>query len=82
SATFPKPLRNLAKEHLSSSSVRINISRISSTYANIMQRVFKASPFNKKTALKEHINLLPACRMIIFVNSKRMANKLNDFLYN
>ncbi|GJC82897.1 ATP-dependent RNA helicase ded1 [Colletotrichum liriopes] len=82
SATFPKPLRDLAKEHLSSSSVRINIGRIGSTHANIMQRVFEVAPFDKKTALKEHINSLPACRTIIFVNSKRTADDLDDFLYN
>ncbi|KDN61868.1 putative DEAD/DEAH box helicase [Colletotrichum sublineola] len=82
SATFPKPLRDLAKEHLSSSSVRINIGRIGSTHANIMQRVFEVAPFDKKTALKEHINSLPACRTIIFVNSKRTVDDLDDFLYN
>ncbi|KAK2001220.1 DEAD/DEAH box helicase [Colletotrichum falcatum] len=82
SATFPKPLRDLAMEHLSSSSVRISIGRIGSSHANIMQRVFEVAPFDKKTALKEHINSLPACRTIIFVNSKRTADDLDDFLYN
>ncbi|WQF83221.1 Putative ATP-dependent RNA helicase DEAD-box, Helicase superfamily 1/2, ATP-binding protein [Colletotrichum destructivum] len=82
SATFPKPLRDLAKEHLSSSSVRINIGRIGSTHANIMQRILEVAPFDKKTALKDQINSLPACRTIIFVNSKRTADDLDDFLYN
>ncbi|OLN97264.1 ATP-dependent RNA helicase DED1-like protein 2 [Colletotrichum chlorophyti] len=82
SATFPKPLRDIAKEHLSASSIRINIGRIGSTHANILQRVFEVAPFDKKSALKDHINALEACRTIIFVNSKRTADELDDFLFN
>ncbi|KAK1717562.1 DEAD/DEAH box helicase [Colletotrichum lupini] len=82
SATFPKPLRDLAKENLSSSSVRINIGRIGSTHTNILQRVFKFDAFEKKEALKDQINSLPACRTIIFVNHKRTCDDLDDFLFN
>nr|XP_036588886.1 DEAD/DEAH box helicase [Colletotrichum truncatum]KAF6800528.1 DEAD/DEAH box helicase [Colletotrichum truncatum] len=82
SATFPKPLRDLAKEHLAISSVRINVGRIGSTHTNILQRVFEVAPFDKKSALKEHINSLAACRTIIFVNSKRTADEVDDFLFN
>ncbi|OHE96437.1 DEAD/DEAH box helicase [Colletotrichum orchidophilum] len=82
SATFPKPLRDLAKENLSSSSVRINIGRIGSTHTNILQRVFKVEAYEKNAALKDHINSLPACRTIIFVNNKRTADTLDDFLFN
>ncbi|TDZ51703.1 ATP-dependent RNA helicase ded1 [Colletotrichum trifolii] len=83
SATFPKPLRDLAQEHLSaSSSVRLNVGRIGSTHGNILQRILQVAPFDKRTALKDQINSIEACRTIIFVNSKRTADEVDDFLYN
>ncbi|CAI0651613.1 unnamed protein product, partial [Colletotrichum noveboracense] len=83
SATFPKALRDLAREHLStSSSVRISVGRIGSTHTNILQRVIEVAPFDKKSKLKEQIESLAACRTIIFVNSKRTADELDDYLFN
>ncbi|KAF6838877.1 DEAD/DEAH box helicase [Colletotrichum plurivorum] len=82
SATFPKPLRDLAQEHLATSNVRLNVGRIGSTHANILQRVLEVAPFDKKSALKVQINSIPACRTIVFVNSKRTADEIDDFLFN
>lgn len=82
SATFPKPLRDLAQEHLAASNIRLNVGRIGSTHSNILQRVIEVAPFDKKSALKEQINSLAACRTIVFVNSKRTADDIDDFLFN
>ncbi|EGY19747.1 hypothetical protein VD0002_g7139 [Verticillium dahliae] len=82
SATFPKDLRDLARSHLAASHSQINVGRIGSTHGNILQRVVEVLPETKRTVLKEVIEALDPCRTIIFVNSKRAADELDDFLFN
>ncbi|KAI1823686.1 P-loop containing nucleoside triphosphate hydrolase protein [Xylaria intraflava] len=82
SATFPTPVRQLAKQHLAENYVRIKVGRIGSTHESIKQDVVWVDPGSKKKALLDLLNSLPPARTIIFVNSKRTADELDDFLFN
>ncbi|KAM7221002.1 putative ATP-dependent RNA helicase [Rhypophila decipiens] len=82
SATFPKAARDLAKTHLAETHVRLRVGRAGSTHENIKQNIIMVDPPMKKKALFDLVNSLPPTRTIIFVNSKRAADELDDFLYN
>ncbi|GAW26156.1 putative DEAD DEAH box helicase [Rosellinia necatrix] len=82
SATFPTAIRKLATTHLAENYVRIKVGRVGSTHENIKQDVIFTEPSMKKQALIDLLYSLKPARTIIFVNSKRMADELDDFLYN
>lgn len=82
SATFPKPLRDLAREYLASNHVRFRVGRAGSTHGNIKQQIIPVDPSLKRDALMTALNSIPPCRTIVFVNSKRMADDLDDYLFN
>jgi ATP-dependent RNA helicase DDX3X len=82
SATFPKQMRDLAKEHLAHDHVRIRVGRAGSTHENIKQDIVWVEPHMKRQCLKDLLLSIPPARTIIFVNSKRAADELDDFLYN
>jgi ATP-dependent RNA helicase DDX3X len=82
SATFPKQARELAKTHLAETHVRLRVGRAGSSHENIKQTVIYVDPSLKKQALIDLIQSLPPTRTIIFVNSKRAAEEVDDFLYN
>ncbi|KAL7621099.1 hypothetical protein AAE478_008412 [Parahypoxylon ruwenzoriense] len=81
SATFPGPVRKLAKTHLAESHIRIRVGRIGSTHANIKQDVVFVNQNMKKKALSDLLMAAPAGRTIVFVNSKRMADELDAYLF-
>ncbi|KAJ8123671.1 hypothetical protein ONZ43_g431 [Nemania bipapillata] len=82
SATFPTAVRKLARTHLAESYVFIKVGRVGSTHENIKQDVIFVDPFMKKQALLDLLYSLKPARTIIFVNSKRTADELDDFLFN
>lgn len=82
SATFPKQARQLAREHLAMNHLRIRVGRAGSTHENIKQEIINVAPSMKRKALQEYLLSMPPARTIIFVNSKRSADELDDFLYN
>jgi ATP-dependent RNA helicase DDX3X len=82
SATFPKAIRELAKTHLAESHVRFRVGRIGSSHKNIKQNIIQVSNENKRKVLIDLLTTLDPCRTIIFVNSKRMADEIDDFLFN
>ncbi|KAI2639402.1 P-loop containing nucleoside triphosphate hydrolase protein [Xylaria nigripes] len=82
SATFPTPVRQLAKEYLAEKYIRIKVGRVGSTHGNIKQEVVWVNPENKKKALLDLMAFLQPARTIIFVNGKRTADELDDFLFN
>ncbi|KAI1300441.1 P-loop containing nucleoside triphosphate hydrolase protein [Xylaria venustula] len=82
SATFPTEIRKLARTHLAETHIRIRVGRIGSTHENIQQDVIFTDPFMKKQALLDLLYSKKPARTIIFVNSKRMADELDDFLFN
>jgi ATP-dependent RNA helicase DDX3X len=82
SATFPKKIRDLAKEHLSEEHVRFRVGRAGSSHANIIQKIYFVEPQLKRKALVDLMLDQEPTRTIIFVNNKRLADELDDFLFN
>ncbi|SPO00026.1 related to ATP-dependent RNA helicase [Cephalotrichum gorgonifer] len=82
SATFPKPLRDLAKLHLAANHVRFRVGRAGSTHGNIKQEVLYVDANLKRDALTTALKSIDPCRTIVFVNSKRTADDLDDYLFN
>ncbi|KAJ2894237.1 hypothetical protein MKZ38_007822 [Zalerion maritima] len=82
SATFPKQLRDLAKMYLNEAHVRFRVGRAGSAVQSVEQIVIEVDPREKKTRLLEILESHPPARTIIFVNSKRTADHLDDFLFN
>ncbi|KAF3284662.1 hypothetical protein TWF970_010952 [Orbilia oligospora] len=82
SATFPASVRKLAKEFLADDYVRINVGRIGSVNPNVVQRIIYANFDKKRQAIFDLLASSPAARTLIFVNSKREADSLDDFLWN
>jgi ATP-dependent RNA helicase DDX3X len=82
SATFPKNARDLAKSHLSEEHVRFRVGRAGSSHANIKQMIVYTEPSLKRQALIDLMGSMEPCRTIIFVNNKRTADELDDFLFN
>ncbi|KAA8576125.1 hypothetical protein EYC84_006286 [Monilinia fructicola] len=82
SATFPKMAREIAKEHLSHDYVRIRVGRAGSTHSNIKQDIIYVEPSSKYKALKDLLLSTPPARTMIFVNTKRAADEVDDFLFN
>lgn len=82
SATFPKPMRALARRHLAEDHVRIRVGRAGSSHMNIQQDVVWVDANQKRKALYDLLLHKPPARTIIFVNSKRSADELDDYLFN
>jgi ATP-dependent RNA helicase DDX3X len=82
SATFPKTARDLAREHLSHDHVRIRVGRAGSSHLNIKQDVVYVERESKQQALSDLLMAAPPARTIIFVNSKKCADEVDDVLWN
>ena len=98
SATFPKEARALAKEYMSSDHIRIRVGRAGSSHSNVTQKVralfqilrphtyrfqiLFVDERNKRDCLKDLLLSMPPARTIVFVNNKKAADFLDDFLYN
>ncbi|KAG6018782.1 hypothetical protein E4U41_003586 [Claviceps citrina] len=82
SATFPKAAREIAKENLSASHVRFRVGRAGSTTVNIKQTIIEAEREEKREILLGLLNQMTGVRTIIFTNSRREVDNLDDFLYN
>ncbi|KAG5982939.1 hypothetical protein E4U55_001075 [Claviceps digitariae] len=82
SATFPKAARDLAKENLSAAHVRFRVGRAGSTTVNIRQTIIEAEREEKRDILLGLLNQMTGVRTIIFCNSRREVDNLDDFLYN
>lgn len=82
SATFPKMAREIAKEHLSHDHVRIRVGRAGSSHTNIKQEIVYVEASSKRQALYDLLLSTPPARTIIFVNTKRTADEIDDFLFN
>ncbi|KAI9715849.1 MAG: hypothetical protein M1812_005669 [Candelaria pacifica] len=82
SATFPKAARGLAKQYIALDHVRVRIGRAGSTHKNLVQTIVFVEEQKKKQALYDLLLSMPPTRTIIFTNTKRQADFLDDFLYN
>lgn len=82
SATFPKSARDLAKTHLAENHVRFRVGRAGSSHGNIKQQVIYVEPPMKRQALLDLMASMTPGRTIVFVNNKRTADELDDFLFH
>ncbi|EOD46035.1 putative dead deah box RNA helicase protein [Neofusicoccum parvum] len=82
SATFPKEARLLARQHLAEDYIRVRVGRAGSTHNNIAQKIIWVEDSAKDKALHDLLFSMPPGRTIVFVNSKRKADLVDDFLFN
>ncbi|KAI4146549.1 MAG: hypothetical protein LQ341_002046 [Variospora aurantia] len=82
SATFNKQARTVAKKYLSTDHVRVRVGRAGSTHANITQQIVYAEPSQKRTALWDLLMSMPPARTMVFANTKREVDLIDDFLWN
>ncbi|KAI0013764.1 P-loop containing nucleoside triphosphate hydrolase protein [Xylariaceae sp. FL0662B] len=82
SATFPRAVRHLARNYLAESHIRLSVGRVGSTHENIKQDIIYVDPSKKKQALEDLLCSMDPSRTIVFVNSKQMAEELDDFFWH
>lgn len=82
SATFPKAIRKLAGEFLADDTIQLSVGRIGSTNDNCTQTIVWCDEHKKKEAVYDLLCTAPPARTLIFVNHKRTADALDDYLYN
>ncbi|TQS38842.1 hypothetical protein Golomagni_00644 [Golovinomyces magnicellulatus] len=81
SATFPRDIQMLARDFLKDY-VFLSVGRVGSTSENITQRVEYVEDMDKRSFLLDILNIHGAGLSLIFVETKRMADSLSDFLIN
>lgn len=88
----------MAKEYMSDNHVRIRVGRAGSTHLNVTQKVSDSlevwladnnffqvlfvDESKKRDCLFDLLLSMPPARTIIFVNNKKAADFLDDFLFN
>ncbi|KAI7817817.1 P-loop containing nucleoside triphosphate hydrolase protein [Gamsiella multidivaricata] len=82
SATFPKMIQVLARDFLHENYCRLRIGRIGGTTDDITQSILHVNEMDKREALVRILLTHPPSRTMIFVETKRTADNLDDFLYN
>lgn len=82
SATFPSNVQVLARDFLKEDYIRVRVGRIGGTTTDIMQKVVKVEDYQKEETLISLLLSQPPSRTMIFVDSKRKADNLDDVLYN
>ncbi|ORZ16836.1 P-loop containing nucleoside triphosphate hydrolase protein [Lobosporangium transversale] len=82
SATFPRQIQKLAWDFLKHNCCRIRVGRIGGTTSDITQRIIKLHEYQKKEELEHILLTFPPARTMIFVETKRTADNLDDYLYN
>ncbi|KAL9013290.1 MAG: hypothetical protein Q9173_002001 [Seirophora scorigena] len=82
SATFNKQARMVAKKYMSTDHVRVRVGRAGSTHENITQRIVFAEPAQKRNALWDLLMAMPPARTMIFANTKREVDLIDDYLWN
>ncbi|KAF3940268.1 hypothetical protein ABW19_dt0209184 [Dactylella cylindrospora] len=81
SATFPRDIQMLARDFLKDY-VFLSVGRVGSTSENITQRVEYVEDHDKRSALLDILSAHQGGLTLIFVETKRMADTLSDFLIN
>lgn len=82
SATFPKESRKIARSFMDADHVRVRIGRAGSTHKNVTQDIIFVERNQKKQAIYDLLMSRPACRTLVFCNSKGAVEELDDYLYN
>ena len=81
SATFPRDIQMLARDFLKDY-VFLSVGRVGSTSENITQKVEYVEDPDKRSVLLDILNTHSQGLTLIFVETKRMADSLSDFLMN
>lgn len=81
SATFPRDIQILAADFLRSY-IFLSVGRVGSTSENIIQQVLWVEDYDKRARLVEFLRAESSGLTLIFVETKRGADSLDDFLYS
>lgn len=81
SATFPKQIQELARDFLHDY-VFLAIGRVGSTSQNITQKIVWVEETEKRSFLLDLLNIQSEALTLVFVETKRGADMLEDFLCN
>ena len=81
SATFPREIQMLARDFLKDY-VFLSVGRVGSTSENITQTIEYVEDIDKRSVLLDILNYHGTGLTLIFVETKRMADSLSDFLIN
>ena len=81
SATFPRDIQMLARDFLRDY-IFLSVGRVGSTSENITQSVEYVEDVDKRSVLLDILHTHGAGLTLIFVETKRMADSLSDFLIN
>ncbi|PFH61320.1 hypothetical protein XA68_17675 [Ophiocordyceps unilateralis] len=81
SATFPRDIQMLARDFLKDY-VFLSVGRVGSTSENITQKVEFVEDVDKRSVLLDILHSHAGGLTLIFVETKRMADSLSDFLIN
>ncbi|KAK4242253.1 P-loop containing nucleoside triphosphate hydrolase protein [Achaetomium macrosporum] len=81
SATFPRDIQMLAQDFLNDY-VFLSVGRVGSTSENITQKVEYVEDIDKRSVLLDILHTHAGGLTLIFVETKRMADSLSDFLIN
>jgi superfamily II DNA/RNA helicase len=81
SATFPRDIQMLARDFLKEY-VFLSVGRVGSTSENITQKVEYVEDHDKRSVLLDILHTHAGGLTLIFVETKRMADTLSDFLIN
>ncbi|KAI0600496.1 DEAD-domain-containing protein [Biscogniauxia sp. FL1348] len=81
SATFPRDIQMLARDFLKDY-VFLSVGRVGSTSENITQKVEYVEDVDKRSVLLDILHTHGSGLTLIFVETKRMADSLSDFLIN
>ncbi|CAL9729948.1 ATP-dependent RNA helicase Ded1p [Monosporozyma unispora] len=79
SATFPTDIQHLARDFLNDY-IFLSVGRVGSTSENITQKILYVEDMDKKSALLDLLSTAQEGLTLIFVETKRMADQLTDFL--
>ncbi|KAA8897201.1 ATP-dependent RNA helicase ded1 [Sphaerosporella brunnea] len=81
SATFPRDIQMLARDFLKDY-IFLSVGRVGSTSENITQKVEYVEDPDKRSVLLDILHTHQGGLTLIFVETKRMADSLSDFLIN
>ena len=81
SATFPRDIQMLARDFLKDY-IFLSVGRVGSTSENITQKVEYVEDHDKRSVLLDILHTHGAGLTLVFVETKRMADTLSDFLIN
>jgi ATP-dependent RNA helicase DDX3X len=81
SATFPRDIQMLARDFLREY-IFLSVGRVGSTSENITQKIEYVEDADKRSVLLDILHTHGAGLTLIFVETKRMADSLSDYLIN